>query len=233
MSDKDKHEDEAIETLQSMLKAKKEDDNGEEKEDQEFMGKVKKYLKENPKCMEDLGYVKKAQEKFEAMGKETQSEADNLEADAIIVEGTEFIKSFVELGQSLLKAYEATNAKIESLEQDIIFNTDLNKASSAVILKAKEQIDAIGKTPQPTKSALGQENPTIPEKPDDTPLLVKAKAIGIGKGKELLMKAVYNGNTEAQNMVTQLESCAGVLERIPEQTLKLITVLDEAEGGKK
>lgn len=222
-------QDDAVTSLTSLLKAETGKEDDEEKGDEyneAYMKKyMTKYMKENPKDTEGMGYTKKA---FDVAVNTAQSEADNTGADMVVVDGTQMIKAFGELGNNLLKSILSITAKVDEIEKQVITGNTIQKAAGSVLIKAQESIDKIGKTPQLLKSNMvGEQSNPIP----DT-VLEKAKEIGMVKAKGLLLKAAMGGNKRAGDVMGQVEGSNGNWNMLSPNSIKYIVDIGTQEGNK-
>lgn len=227
----EKEQDEAVANLTTLLKA----DKGEDKEDKEDKGDeyneaymkkyMHKYLKDNPKDVEGMGYMKKA---LDNAVNTAQSEADNTGADMVVVDGTQMIKAFGDLGNGLVRAIEILNDKIAGIAKEVTIGNTIQKAAGNVLIKAQESIDKIGKTPQFLKADLsgGQ----LDGEPSTA--LEKAKEIGMPKAKNLLYKAAIDGNKRAGNIMGQIEGANGNWNLLSQNSINYIVEIDSQAGNK-
>lgn len=258
MSDEntEEEEDKQVEDLTTLLKAgpsKKNDDTDNDDDDdddydEKFMAKHKRYMKKmdkrNDKNMPSptggpggyMGKVKKAYDNFVKVSGKIQDEAITQEADAVLVEGTAFMKAFTDLGDRFKEVIEDLSIKVSELESKLDYSNALHKASSEVLLKANTSLEIMAKTPNQVRSAQTTVNQIITNDPlnsDGSSLIQKAKAIGIPKAKQSLLKAAMNGNNHASGYMTQVESCYGHMELLEPPVLNMIINLAEQEttGG--
>jgi hypothetical protein len=217
-----------IEILNALLKAsdseEPEDDEraeeGKDEYDESYMKKyLKRYMKENKdeakKYAEDLGLMAKAFVK-------AADEIEGIdEADATLVEGTQFIKALIDMGNGLVEKMGELNERIAGIEGRMEYNEDLIKASGGVLVKAMDTLDAIGKEPMPRRSETFDPQ----QLPERGMPLVKAKGMNYKEIKRMVLKASMEGNENATSIITQLDLCGGNLSRLSPSILASIDAL--------
>ena len=217
------------------------DDKGDDDDDDDDDdSKMEKYMKSKKgmKYMKKMGYghMKKADElsdSAEALLKATQG-TDLEGVEAVIIDGTDLVKALVETNQSLLKAVIDLSDRLESVEGNIEYSTELQKATGEVLVENASVLQKAASVPDSRKSVLaGDAGVELPSS-DKNGRLQKAEQtaarIGFPKAKQVVMKAAMDGNASAMKLVTKMESAFGNFNMLKAQDLVLIDVLAESEG---
>lgn len=231
--------DESMSTLSKMLKAEgsdvdlikaKKSDDEDDSDDDDYDAKYMKrnmprYMKENQSGNKDMKKMKKA------VDHEADSVSDELEdAEAVLINGTDMFKASQEHA-------EKTTQVIESLSNSQEQNTSLLKALSSVVLEMGEQIQKMGSEAQPRKSVLNAGETKLikadtGDQSENAPLqkaaeyMQKNTLLGI---KKLVLKAMSTGDQKAGIVVTELESCFGDLNLLPNSSQKYVADLISAQ----
>jgi len=218
-----KENNDEIEQLNLLLKASEDegDEGGEgtDEYDEEYCKKyLKRYLKENPD--EAKGFTPDLKPLKKAMDDATNAIEGLDNADATLIDGTEMVKAFIDLGNGLIKAFEDLCADVTELKVMSAANTDLAKASGSVLAKAATVIDEIGKTPLGKRSV-----DSIPVAlTGEGSALLKAKG-GFNEIRGLLVKAIESGDRRASNVITEYEISRGNIARLSPHTIKTIEAI--------
>lgn len=220
------------------------DDGGDDDDyDEEYMKKyMKRFMKNNKEYMGK--YMKKAADFGAEVIDEFNSRSQELEdAEAVLVDGTDMFKAYAEFTQNMLKAFTELHGEVESLRNDVAYGNEINKAAGQVLIKADKVLGEISKQPNSAKGvqhmqkaaqATGgaiQPNNNGGQAGEGQGVLQKAQSLGVGGAKQLLIKAMQDGNQSAGRAITELESCGGNMARLPQSTLHLISNLHTAAGG--
>lgn len=237
--------DDEIKALADLLKADDDekddegkDDEGKE-EDKDFMKKkhmkyddkymakhFKRFMKENKedvgKYAEQLGLLKKALD-------DVVEDIEGIEeADATLVEGTEFFKAFTDLAGKMVDSFNeqivTLNEKVDSLAEILGYNQELAKASADVLIKTAEKVEDVSEEPLKRKGVDQGGLKGDEDKGKDSPLQ-KAADLSFIEIKRLVLKAAQDGNNQAAGVVTDLDCCGGNYKRLPDSSLLLIEEL--------
>lgn len=215
-------EDEVIDD--ELLKANEEelDDEDTDDYDAEYCKKyMKRFMKENAdeakKYAGELGFLKKA----------VETEYENLdgieEADAILIDGTSFIKTQSELNNAMLGVLQSIQERQEKLEENLNNNLDIVKAIGGTLVDALEAKTIAEESlfPQKRKGVVSEPQRVV-TKAKETPGLVKAKDMKFGEIKRMVMKAISEDNKEAMSLAPAIDACNGNLGLLSGAALKTI-----------
>lgn len=230
----------------SKASAKEKDDKKDDDDDgydAKYMKKhMSRYMKDNPgevsKCMRNLGDLNKAVGNL-------SSPKDAGEADAIMIDGTDFFGKFSEFADSvteaLTKAFGEIDGRLEKLESGLDHATELSEAVGAVLVKASEssdrgqKADAAGadSQPLPTRGTRAVPESSVAGGPEGD-VLQKARSLGVSGIKKALLKAATDNEDRdfaerAGAALTQFECANGRLEMLQAPTLALI---NDITGGR-
>jgi hypothetical protein len=211
--------DTVLKDVLQKAKAKNDDKESDEDEmDEAYMKRyMKKFMKKNPDYMK--GKTMKKAEDLDNLYTDVESETSN--AQMISLDGTEFFKAFVEMGQELIKAYDELSEKIDSMHERLEYNEELQKASSEVLLESHEAVKNFGSTPQERKSQAavpvpvqGSQENLVPDE-QTVMLLQKAMTMPFEQISNSLLKAAMKDgkvvNQEAARVLGRFEAGGGLI----------------------
>lgn len=221
---KEKEELNASEKMKLLLKAAEDEEGIDNDEDDDDNKYDPAYMKKNLKryCKDNPEEVQKNMKELGSMVKAVTDEADNIEGidsgDAVLIDGTDMIKTFSSMTELLYKAFEDITAIIDSMAKEISYNNQICKASGEMLLKASDMLEEIGKTPLGVKATM-QASTTL-TKANDKPFHVI---------QSMVMKAFNSGDKYAASVIPELDMCSGDLNRLSDKARSYVSQLIESK----
>lgn len=174
-------DDQTIETLAALLKAKDEDEGegegkgksedegedegekgGDDQYDAEYMKKnMPRFMRENKAYMKReagplFGDVQKAHDNLGMLAESTLASAKGQAVDGVFADGTDMVAGFLAFGDRVAKALEALGGQVRALHKAVDYTESLAHAQGRVILDINAQIEKIAGAPiHKAQGALG------------------------------------------------------------------------------